>query len=42
MNEDIDDIDFKLIKADEWPCSYDTNRFMIFYDDIIAKLWINP
>ena len=37
-NEDVQGIVFKPSKLDKWACSYDTNRFMIFYKDIIAKL----
>ena len=41
MNKVVDDINFVPTEVDKRPCSYNTNRFMVFYGDIIAKLWIS-
>ena len=38
----IDGIEFPSIKVDEWPCSYNINKFVIFNEDIITKSLIGP
>ena len=38
INEDVEGIIFKPVELDERPYSYEINRFMIFYKDILAKL----
>ena len=38
----MEGIDFKPVELDEQACSYDTDRFIIFYGDIMVKLWIGP
>ena len=40
MNKEINAIEFQPIKDDERPSSYDMRKFIIFYGDIIDKLWI--
>ena len=35
-------IDFEPMKLDERVCSYDTGRFIMFYEDIMVKLWMGP
>ena len=41
-NEDVKGIVFEPVKLDERACSYNTNKFVIFYGDILAKLRIDP
>ena len=37
----VSGLEFELLEIDEWSCSYDTNRFIIFYSDIIVQLQIS-
>ena len=41
-SEEVEGIKFHLVKEDEQPCDYDTNKFIIFYNDIIDRLRIGP
>ena len=40
-NKGVEGLEFQLVKADKWACSYNTSRFVIFYGDIIDGLRIN-
>ena len=36
--EEVDGVEFKPVEADEQSCSYNTDRFVMFYDDILEQL----
>ena len=42
MKEEVDGVEFELVKADEWVCSYNVGHFVIFYSDILNYLRIGP
>ena len=39
--EEVTRLEFELVDVDEQQCSYDMNRFIIFYGDIVAWLKID-
>ena len=40
--EEMEGIDFEPVELDERVYNYDTGRFIMFYGDIMVKLWIDP
>ena len=42
MKEEVKGMEFKPVEVDEWTCSYNTGRFIMFYGDIINQLRISP
>ena len=36
--EEVDGVEFEPVEADEWACSYNTDRFVMFYSDILEQL----
>ena len=42
MKEEVDGVEFEPAKADDWVCSYDVGRFIMFYDDILDQLRVRP
>ena len=36
--EEVDGVEFELVEADKWACSYDVDHFIMFYDNILEQL----
>ena len=40
--EAVTGVEFEPVEADERACSYDTDRFVMFYGDILKQLRVRP
>ena len=40
--EEVEGVEFEPAEVDEWVCSYDVNRFIMFYNDILDQLRVGP
>ena len=42
MKEKVNGVEFELVEANKWACSYDVGWFVMFYGDILNQLRISP